>query len=90
MKRRNNVDIMADILRVARGGAKKTWIVYRANLNFKIVKDYLSDLTENGMLAAPDGSNMYRTTERGLDFLEQYESFKKFQIVEEDRVDVFV
>ena len=85
MKRRNNVDIMADILRVARGGAKKTWIVYRANLNFKIVKDYLSELTEKGLLAAPEGLNLYRTTEKGLDFLEQYYSFRKFHMVVEDQ-----
>ena len=85
MKRRNNVDIMADILRVARGGAKKTWIVYRANLNFKIVKDYLSELTEKGLLAAPEGLSLYRTTEKGLDFLEQYDSFRKFHMVVEDQ-----
>ena len=78
MKRRNNVDIMADILRISRGGAKKTWIVYRANLNFNIVKKYLSELMEKGLLAAYKGSNTYQTTERGIEFLEQYDSFRKF------------
>ena len=82
MKRRNNVDIMADILRVAKSGAKKTWIVYRANLNFKIVKDYLSELIEKGLLAVHKRSNLYRTTERGLEFLEQYDSFREFHMVE--------
>jgi predicted transcriptional regulator len=38
--RRNDLEICADILRVARRGAKKTQIVYEANLNFKIVKKY--------------------------------------------------
>ena len=35
--RRNDLDIQADILRVAtsRGGALKTQIVYEANLNFR-------------------------------------------------------
>jgi len=85
MKRRNNVDIMADILRVARGGAKKTWIVYRANLNFKIVKEYLSDLKEHGLLVEVSGSTLFRTTEKGLEFLDQYESFRQFHTVTEDR-----
>lgn len=81
MKRRNNVDIMADILRVAKGGAKKTWIVYKANLNFKIVKDYLSELMARGLLSSAEKSNMYWTTERGLDFLEQYDSFRRFHVI---------
>jgi len=88
MKRRNNVDIMADILRVARGGAKKTWIVYRANLNFKIVKEYLSELMEKGLLMAHGGARIYQTTERGLEFLEQYESFRKFHMAAAGRVSV--
>ena len=46
--KRNNLDICADILRVSRGGAKKTHIVYRANLNFKIVKGYLTRLAREG------------------------------------------
>jgi len=79
------VDIMADILRVARGGAKKTWIVYRANLNFKIVKDYLSEMMGKGLLEAHRGSAIYKTTEKGREFLEQYESFKKFHMVAVER-----
>ncbi|NQT09462.1 transcriptional regulator, partial [Candidatus Bathyarchaeota archaeon] len=39
--KRNNLDICADILRVSRGGAKKTHLVYKANLNFNIVKKYI-------------------------------------------------
>ena len=80
MKRRNNLDIMADILRIAKAGAKKTWIVYGANLNFKIVKEYLSDLKGRGLLSSRDESNLYQTTERGLEFLEQYDSFRRFRI----------
>lgn len=79
---------MADILRVARAGAKKTWIVYRANLNFKIVKEYLSELMGKGLLAAHDGSGLYRTTERGLDFLRQYDSFRKFHMLAVERASV--
>jgi predicted transcriptional regulator len=37
-KRRSNIEISADILKVALHGAKKSHIVYRANLNFEVVK----------------------------------------------------
>ncbi|MDH5791930.1 MAG: winged helix-turn-helix domain-containing protein [Candidatus Bathyarchaeota archaeon] len=69
--RRNDLDICADILRVARRGAKKTHLVYRANLNFSIVKKYIMKLTEGGFLEAENGR--YFTTEGGVRFLEQYE-----------------
>ena len=70
MKRRNDIDICADVLRIARGGAGKTRIVYAANLNFKIVKRYLLRLMEHGLLVSSDG--IYSTTVIGLTFLEVY------------------
>jgi len=70
--RRNDLDICADILRVAKTGAKKTQIVYQANLNFKIVKKYLQRLIANGMLATYQGGRLYMTTGLGSNFLEQY------------------
>jgi predicted transcriptional regulator len=70
--RRNDLDICADILRVAKTGAKKTQIVYQANLNFKIVKKYLERLIDNGLLDPASESRFYTTTNRGANFLEQY------------------
>jgi len=70
--RRNDLDICADILKVSKAGAKKTHIVYRANLNFKIVKKYLSRLIDNGFLLDGSENGTFVTTERGSDFLEQY------------------
>lgn len=70
MARRNDLDICADILRVARNGAKKTQIVYKANLNFKIVEKYLRRLGENGLLKLEGRS--FTTTRKGAQFLEQY------------------
>lgn len=70
--RRNDLDICADILKVSKAGAKKTHIVYRANLNFKIVKKYLSRLIDNGFLMDGSDHGIFVTTDRGSDFLEQY------------------
>lgn len=68
--RRNDLDICADILQVACNGAKKTHVVYQANLNFNIVKKYLRRLKENGLIELNDGR--FFTTEKGARFLEQY------------------
>lgn len=71
--RRNDVDICADILRVARSGAKKTHLVYKANLNFDIVKKYLSRLSEQSLISSENGH--YITTEEGVKFLDKYQEF---------------
>ena len=70
--RRNDLDICADILRISKPGAKKTHIVYKANLNFEIVKKYLKRLIDNGFLSDQNGNRVYMTTERGSEFLEHY------------------
>jgi predicted transcriptional regulator len=78
MKKRDSVGISADILRLAQDGAIKTRIVYGANLNFKIVEGYLSRLMSLGLLENKDGRRMYRTTEKGLAFINRYEELTKF------------
>jgi len=70
MARRNDLDICAEILQVARAGAKKTQIVYQANLNFKIVEKYLKRLTDGGLLQSK--GKFYFTTPKGVSFLEQF------------------
>jgi len=81
MKKRDSLDISADILRLATSGAIKTRIVYGANLNFKIVEGYLSRLTGLGLLENKDNlrsRGRYWTTERGLSFVKRYEELSKF------------
>jgi predicted transcriptional regulator len=69
--RRNDLDICAEILQIAKDGAKKTRIVYGANLNFKIVEKYLRRLIENGLLDMMD-ERRFITTRKGTQFLKQY------------------
>ncbi|MHA2237330.1 MAG: winged helix-turn-helix domain-containing protein, partial [Candidatus Hodarchaeales archaeon] len=54
-------------------GAKKTHLVYKANLNFKIVKKYLSRLSEQRLISSENGH--YITTEEGVMFLDKYREF---------------
>ena len=70
MGRRQKYDIVADVLKTATGGTKKTRLVYLTNLNFTILKDYLKLLTENGLLDS-DNDEIF-TTWKGIMFLETY------------------
>ncbi len=69
--RRNDLDICADLLNVAKEGAKKTQLVYKANLNFKIIKKYITRLSEYGFLDSERGE--YFTTDKGNRFLTKYQ-----------------
>jgi len=71
-RRRNNLDVQADILRTARSGALKTRIVYQANLNFKIVKKYLKNLIERKLLTFNEPH--YFTTDKGNSYIMRYEA----------------
>ena len=78
-RKRSDIEISADILRVAKGGARKSHIVYRANLNFDIVMRYLDQLRGCGLITGPSGdSRLFRTTERGLKFIDSFESFRDY------------
>ncbi|WP_281361320.1 winged helix-turn-helix domain-containing protein [Methanolobus zinderi] len=66
--RRSRTAISVEILRAAMEGAKKTHIVYRANLNFEVVNRYLAMLEEKGLIEKKE--NLYQTTEKGKEFQE--------------------
>ncbi|MBP2031127.1 putative transcriptional regulator [Methanohalophilus levihalophilus] len=66
IKRRNRIDISADILETAKNGANKTQIVYNTNLNFSIAKKYLEMLEEKELIRQE--GNLYITTEKGKTF----------------------
>ena len=75
--KRNNLDIEADILDIARTGTRKTWIVYGANLNFNIVKKYIAGLLHRGFLKY-DG-NLYTTTPKGKEYMNRINEIQVFQ-----------
>jgi predicted transcriptional regulator len=74
-KRRGRTDIIVDILLVASGKAKKTWIVYKADLNFRMLKEYLPYLVDKGLIENTGGE--YKTTEKGEEFLTDYQKMKE-------------
>ena len=76
-KRRNNMQIIADILRIAKNGAKKTHIVYKANLNFKILHEYLMDLEDAGLINERKSGEI-KTTDKGIQYLKHFKGFNDF------------
>ena len=70
MMKRNRLDICADLVRVARGGARKTHLVYRANLNFRVLQPYLRLLIDKGLII--EKPPYYTSTEKGEEFLHYY------------------
>lgn len=74
-ERRSRLEIIADILSVARNGATKTEIEYIANLNFARVKRYLTYLEANGFLE--NSGHFYQSTKRGVEFLRDYQMMRE-------------
>jgi predicted transcriptional regulator len=69
LKYRSRTEIVAMILEAANGGATKTKIMYKAFLSYAQLREYLSVLIENNLLQYVEGSQTYKTTEKGLNFL---------------------
>ncbi len=73
MKYRSRNDIIKDILDTANGGnATKTKIMYKAYLSFGQLKEYLSLLTDSGLLKYDTYTQTFKTTEKGLRLLDAY------------------
>lgn len=60
------------ILEAANGGATKTKIMYKAFLSYAQLREYLSVLIENNLLEYLEGSQSYKTTEKGLNLLKMH------------------
>lgn len=66
------MDISAAILDIAKDGAIKTKIMYKAYLSFPQLKEYLQVLTDGGLLEYVKEERTYNTTEKGKRFLKMY------------------
>jgi predicted transcriptional regulator len=74
MKNRDRFEIFSLILQVANGGnnATATRIMNRALLGYKQMKEHLMFLTERDLLCYDKDSGTFKTTEKGLRFLQIY------------------
>lgn len=67
-KRRVRHDIIVEILQNAKGGVKKTSIMYKTNLSFSQLEKYLNALKKGSFIA--ENSGIWQTTEKGLHVIE--------------------
>jgi predicted transcriptional regulator len=72
MKYRGRTEIVSMILEAANGGTTKTKIMYKAYLSYGQLKEYLSLLIENNLVEYRDGTQSFRTTEKGFNFLKMH------------------
>ncbi len=79
-KHRGSLDIIADILEASKGKTRKTYLMYRCNLSFRQLENYLNLLLRRGLLKAAEDNNnntgLFRITEKGERFLEVYKGLQ--------------
>ncbi len=71
--RRSRMEITVAILKIVKGGANKTKIVYGANLNFVLAGKYLEFLRKNGFVESSGSPTTYKITGKGSEFLGKVE-----------------
>jgi len=79
-RRRSNIEIIAEMLKVGENGAGKTRIMYNANLSYTQIQKYLGFLVGEGFIDKMKMGNpsvTYLVTEKGLKLLESINSLIK-------------
>jgi predicted transcriptional regulator len=73
-KRRDKLSIIAEILEIAKDGTLKTQIMYRANLSFAQLNEYLKFMLKIHLLNkfVDNGKDIYAATQKGLEFLQRH------------------
>jgi len=76
-KKRNKLQIINDILRVIReksGRIKPTHILYKSNLSYQMMEEYLAELIEKEFIIVINNKKdrTYAITPKGVNFLEKY------------------
>ena len=74
--KRDKLEIARNILLICKDGAKKTEIVYKANLNFKNGEVYLKWLIDREMIMKE--GKFFKLTSRGSELLSNLESASTF------------
>jgi predicted transcriptional regulator len=82
-KRRDRHDIVVEILKTATDGKIKTHIMYKAKLSYAQLNEYIPLLVQKGFLEnttirhKKGEKKVFRTTQKGLRFVENFESIRK-------------
>jgi predicted transcriptional regulator len=74
---RNRLDIIADILGVVSQGAKKTQVMYEANLSYRLLTKYLAEVLSFGFIYFEATQKRYQLTHKGRSFLKTYQEYSR-------------
>jgi predicted transcriptional regulator len=74
---RRRLDIIADILHVVSGRARKTQIMYQANLSYRVLQKYLAEIVAASLINFEELSHCYVLTDKGRTFLDSYQEYSK-------------
>jgi predicted transcriptional regulator len=85
---RNRLEIIKDILKVTENagtyGAKKTHIMYGANLSYRLLQKYLQETLTAELICR--GKSCYTITQKGKEYLGNYEKYKENRTQTEDHI----
>ena len=85
-KYRSKLRIIADILFVASKGAKKTWIMYQANLSYALLNRYLAEVMDAGLVSFVGSGDCYKITRKGEEFLDKFSEYFERRRQLEDQI----
>lgn len=74
---RDRLDIIADILNVASREAKKTQIMYQANLSYKVLQRYLQEIIDASLIIFENHGQYYKLTFKGQEYLDAYKEYAR-------------
>lgn len=86
---RDRLDIIADILNVASREAKKTQIMYQANLSYKVLQRYLNEIIESSLVEFQNHKQCYMLTYKGQEYLDAYKDYARCSKSMEKRLNDF-
>lgn len=79
-ERRTDMDIMVDILTIIsanHGRIKPTHLMYKSNLTYKSLNDYLAKLVEKNLVTR-EGADRFNITDKGLQVMNEWRKMKEF------------
>jgi len=79
--RRNRIDILYQILLLCQEPQQKTWVMFKCNLSYELLQNYIGFLISNDflrVLKTEDNKEYYQTTEKGKNLLREYKKIKSY------------
>lgn len=84
-KYRSRLEIIADVLGVVRDGAKKTQVMYQANLSYRLLIRYLKGVIDMGLVRM-ENEDTYELTQKGREFLDRSKEYLERRRALEERL----